>query len=195
MKMRLIPFQICLALLLLFAAAGTPVRGAGNLLENGDFEAGPGLTGWSEDYWQQGSTLTEPLNGKKDWTYVELNFRTHATQTNVTAGARLGMYSNDTTGTAYFADLALVQLNTAPASYVQLSAPNGDGTGGGKGPSLWFILILAYGVIVAANVFFRMKRQQAAVDTGSRKEVESADTGWAKPEESASSEGEPGDGW
>jgi hypothetical protein len=61
-----------------------------------------------------------------------LNFRTYGGQTEVILGARLGMYYNDTTGTAYFDDLRLEKLSVAPASYRQLSPPGDTGGGGGS---------------------------------------------------------------
>lgn len=126
---------------------------------------------------------TSSVNGTKDWTYVELNFRTHASQTEVTVGARLGMYSNDTTGTAYFDDLSLVRLDTAPASYIQLSAPDAGSatTTGGKGnygAFLWIALIL---VFIGVNIYFYRKRSRAGTARADREQEEESGEGEGGP--------------
>ncbi|MGE5557006.1 MAG: carbohydrate binding domain-containing protein [Bacillota bacterium] len=102
------------------------------------------------------------LNGTGDWTYTELNFRTHARQTMAVIGARLGMWGNDVTGTAYFDELSLTELDFQPPDCQQLL--DEKGTSGSKKGSfgaggLWLIILL---VAVAAVVFYRKKMKPTA---------------------------------
>jgi hypothetical protein len=60
-------------------------------------------------------TFTSPLFGNNPWTFVSLDFNSGAS-TQVTIGARLGMYSGTTTGLAWFDDLKL-ELLSAPTCY------------------------------------------------------------------------------
>lgn len=50
-----------------------------------------------------------------EWVYLESYFRTAETQNSLTVGARLGNYSADNVGKAWFDDLSLTRLDAAPA--------------------------------------------------------------------------------
>ncbi|MGE5550960.1 MAG: carbohydrate binding domain-containing protein [Bacteroidota bacterium] len=107
-----------------------------------------------------------PIEGTADWTYAELNFRTHSSQDRVVIGARLGMYCNEVSGTAYFDDLSLVRLDSAPPSYQQLGgnepAQSAGQTASGKSGGGWIWLVaIGAAVIVLVNVFFYKKRKPA----------------------------------
>jgi dolichyl-phosphate-mannose-protein mannosyltransferase len=94
-------------------------------------------------------THSSPLNGTADWTYQEINIKTHATQTQVQLAARLGMWGSVVTGTAYFDDLSLIKLKAPPPTYDQLDAPPGQTNSKTEtdsnvktDSSLWIILTL-----------------------------------------------------
>jgi hypothetical protein len=60
-----------------------------------------------------GFIKTPPIFGSKGWTRVTLDFTT-GQETSIEIGARLGHYSALVTGTAWFADMSLVELGKAP---------------------------------------------------------------------------------
>lgn len=53
------------------------------------------------------------INKTKSWTKVSFDFVT-GNETEIELGARLGFFSNLTTGTAWFADLSVVKIGKAP---------------------------------------------------------------------------------
>jgi dolichyl-phosphate-mannose-protein mannosyltransferase len=101
------------------------------------------LTGAILSLWGIWDT-TPTLNGTLDWTYRELNFKTHASQNQVELLARLGMWGNVVTGTAYFDDLSLTELTSAPPAFAKLIAPGESNSNQPpkSGINLWLILIL-----------------------------------------------------
>lgn len=62
--------------------------------------------------------FSDELFATRDWTYVELYGETGPDQTEVTVFARLGGYSGISSGTAYFDDLKLEQVDTLPDDVV-----------------------------------------------------------------------------
>ncbi len=102
------------------------------------------------------------LSGTTDWTYVEFNFRTHAKQNEVKIGARLGMWGNTVTGTAYFDDLSLVELTEAPAGAMELKDENAPAASQASKKALgsWVWLIPAALVIIAAVLFLEKKKKR-----------------------------------
>ncbi|MDB6140836.1 MAG: glycosyl transferase family protein, partial [Verrucomicrobiaceae bacterium] len=60
-----------------------------------------------------GFNKTPSVNGTKVWTRVTFEFNTGG-ETEIEVGARLGYYSDLVTGTAWFADLSLVEVGKAP---------------------------------------------------------------------------------
>lgn len=55
-----------------------------------------------------------------DWTYVEMYGETNWDQTSVTVALRLGGYSGDATGTAWFDDISLVEMDEVPGDVFPL---------------------------------------------------------------------------
>ncbi|MGE5557005.1 MAG: carbohydrate binding domain-containing protein [Bacillota bacterium] len=109
-----------------------------------------------------GYDYTEPLNGTKDWTYMELCFRTHDKQNEVVIAARLGMYCSDNTGAAYFDDLSLVELDQQPPSFRQLSAPQ-ETAKPSAGPikfSMTWVIYLIIVLVAAVNIYFHLKKKK-----------------------------------
>ena len=109
---------------------------------------------------------SQPVNGSSNWTFVDYYFRTHAKQTEVKIGARLGMWSNEVKGTAYFDDLSLVELDTPPANYVTLAEKSPQTTTSQTPPTTtkkgrvnWFWLALLTILIIAAIIVYEMKNR------------------------------------
>lgn len=114
-----------------------------------------------------GYDYTEAPKGTSGWTRVELNFRTGSTQNEVTVAARLGMYTNDNTGTAYFDDLRLEELETTPPTYSQLDGPETeekptDSTAPKTGGKLngGLLLLGALIVLLGVNLFFYIRSKK-----------------------------------
>ncbi|MCL1963685.1 MAG: phospholipid carrier-dependent glycosyltransferase, partial [Firmicutes bacterium] len=94
-----------------------------------------------------------------EWVYVEGYFRADEGQSEVTVGARLGDYSADTAGKAFFDDLSLTRVDAAPegftvqqlrdysnAAYYYDPGPEpqtADRPAGAVSPLLWTMLFLA----------------------------------------------------
>ena len=75
-----------------------------------------------------GFTSTNKLYGTNDWTFVSVDFDTGSV-TSLQVAARLGMYSGDTTGTAWFDDLKLELLSTPTSCVLTTTAsPSSAGT-------------------------------------------------------------------
>jgi len=72
-------------------------------------------------------TSTNALYGTNDWTYVSVDCET-GSRTNVQVAARLGMYSGDTIGTAWFDNLKFESLRT-PARYTLRRNVDPSGSG------------------------------------------------------------------
>ncbi|MGE5548923.1 MAG: carbohydrate binding domain-containing protein [Bacteroidota bacterium] len=112
-----------------------------------------------------GYDITPSVNATTDWTYVELNFRTHESQNEIALAARLGMWGSEVTGTAWFDDLNLVRLQEAPDSYIQLSGPKTsepaaqDSGSGGGGVYIWFVIAIA---VIGLQVFLFIKKKKNA---------------------------------
>ncbi|MFR1517997.1 MAG: glycosyltransferase 87 family protein [Clostridia bacterium] len=69
--------------------------------------------------------------GSSDWTYIEFYGKTGKNQTSFTVCLRLGFYGGINTGTAYFDDFELEQLDALPGGAVSTSmedAMNGSGS-------------------------------------------------------------------
>lgn len=61
--------------------------------------------------------------GTRPWTSIDLNFKTHPKQNQVSLDVRLGMWGSTVTGKAWFDDVTLTQLKSAPLDYISLSSP------------------------------------------------------------------------
>jgi hypothetical protein len=59
-----------------------------------------------------GYVKSKSITGTQDWTYVSLEFATKD-KTEVRLGPRLGHYGKKVTGTAWFADISLVEIGDA----------------------------------------------------------------------------------
>jgi dolichyl-phosphate-mannose-protein mannosyltransferase len=126
--------------------------------------------------------FAKPVSGTADWTPAEFNFQTDASQTEVTIAARLGMWGDTVTGTAYFDDLSLVELANAPASFNKLvvqnaaasqaansqpantqTAPAQSNPDSGfmkvSGGWLWFTLLILAIIVIMAIIFFENKKK------------------------------------
>jgi len=57
------------------------------------------------------------LTGTSDWQHVDCYFKTESNVTEVRPCLRLGMFSNATTGTAYFDDLKVEEVASAPSEF------------------------------------------------------------------------------
>jgi|SRR5690554_54644 len=108
------------------------------------------------------------LTGTTGWTHVELNFRTYSGQEEVTVGARLGMWGNTVEGTAYFDNLRLVELETAPVSYRQLepetssdtTLPARDEINGGRVAHRWGWAAVPALLIVVFIIYKENKKEK-----------------------------------
>ena len=59
-------------------------------------------------------TASRSLSGTQGWQTIEFYGRTAATQTSLEIGLRLGFYSSECTGTVWFDDITMVQVDSAP---------------------------------------------------------------------------------
>lgn len=57
------------------------------------------------------------------WRKTEFVFKTTSSQSEITIGARLGMWNNTVSGTAFFDNICLEELTTPPAVFKQLRKP------------------------------------------------------------------------
>jgi dolichyl-phosphate-mannose-protein mannosyltransferase len=128
-------------------------------------------------------TNSSSLNNTVDWTYLELNFRTYAGQTEVTVGPRLGMWGNDVQGVAYFDDLSLVELASAPASFQVLVEPskpntntnadtNNSTSAKSSFPTLGLIVVLIIIVLIIVFIIYKKKTKR---DTEAVEEIDTVD--------------------
>ncbi|MBR3750315.1 MAG: phospholipid carrier-dependent glycosyltransferase [Clostridia bacterium] len=71
-------------------------------------------------------TPSTQLKGTSDWTTLELYGRTASTQTTLTVALRLGFYSGDTTGTAYFTNASMTEIDASavPGGVTPISLEN-----------------------------------------------------------------------
>ncbi|MBN1412840.1 MAG: hypothetical protein JW969_18510 [Spirochaetales bacterium] len=137
------------------------------------------------------------ITGTSEYQYVEFNFKTSSGHTEVTVGARLGMYGNDVTGKAWFDDLFLVKLDSEPESYKALEPPKsaGDESSGSQGETqvsqadagttiFWIIVGIAGVGIIVLLVFLDLK----LLKKKSAKKTEQEDTDTEMDEETEADE-------
>lgn len=72
---------------------------------NGDIGAGLGVILWFEH--------SNWVSDTKDWVYASMDFTTNR-DTDLKVGPWLGHYGKQVTGTAWFADLSLIELGSGP---------------------------------------------------------------------------------
>ena len=97
------------------------------LIRTRNVEEGRGATLSIDNYSLDKSCVySESLYGDNDWTPVFLYFETQAGQTQVNLALRLGGYSENSTGTAWFREVRLEQGSGAEGEYQPLS-PWGGG--------------------------------------------------------------------
>ncbi len=103
---------------------------------------------------------TISLNGTSDWLPVELNFLTHSNQTEVKIGARLGMWGNTVTGTVWFDDLSLVELDKRPDVYEKLVDKNETGKSQPKRKGNWIWLLPIAVLAIAGIIIYDLKKKK-----------------------------------
>ena len=86
--------------------AGKIVKGEGEA--DGEIGAGLGVILW----WDHSKWVSDA----KDWVQVSMVFTTNQTDTELKVGPWLGHYGKQATGTAWFADLSLVELGPVPGA-------------------------------------------------------------------------------
>lgn len=95
---------------------------------------------------------TISINGTSNWLPAEMNFHTNSSQTEVKIGARLGMWGNTVTGTAYFDDLSLVELDKKPDVYEELAEKNETEKSQPKGRGNW-LWLLPIAILAVVGIF------------------------------------------
>lgn len=106
---------------------------------------------------------TATINDTKDWTYVEIFFRTDKGQNEVSIAARLGMWGNEVTGTAYFDDLRLEEVARPPDGFIQLTKPGSavsDAVKPKRTTSYLETVLLLLLATAAVNLFFYLRRRK-----------------------------------
>ena len=109
---------------------------------------------------------SQTLSGDSEWTRIDFYGQTGAGQKSILVAVRLGFYSGDTMGTAYFDNVELVQVDSVPAGIVPVSwvstmgggdtRPAGDvqaieGKSMGLGLLFIFVVILVFTFGYRAN--------------------------------------------
>lgn len=114
--------------------------------------------------------ISQTVSGDSDWTRIDFYGQTGAGQRSILVAMRLGFYSGDSKGTAYFDNVELVQVDSVPEGIVPVSwnktlnggdtRPSGDVQaieGKSMGLGLLFILavilIFAFGYRMNNNLF------------------------------------------
>lgn len=110
--------------------------------------------------------ISQTLSGDSEWTRIDFYGQTGAGQKSILVAMRLGFYSGDTMGTAYFDNVELVQVDSVPAGIVPVSwvstmgggdtRPAGDvqaieGKSMGLGLLFIFVVILVFTFGYRAN--------------------------------------------
>ncbi len=109
---------------------------------------------------------SQPLSGTAVMTPLELNFKTSPRQTEAKIAVRLGNWSDEVTGTAYFDDIQLEELKTEPASFVTIveksGASNASTIGGTATLLIWLSIAAGAGVILWLLLFRKKSVPKAA---------------------------------
>lgn len=121
------------------------------------------------------------LTGTSDWQYVECYFKTENNITEVRPCVRLGMFSNATTGTAYFDDLKVEEVASTPSGFWSVADESGsDNISASNAPSsavaqssplihsisgnakTVIVILMLLAVLIAANVvLYRVLRSSS----------------------------------
>ncbi len=145
------------------------------------------------------------LKGTYDWSYAELFFKTSPLHDSVVVQARLGMFFSTVTGTAFFDDISLEEVDAPSGDYYALDSPGGEsGNVLAKSeakteivrepekqnppsvpftvpPFVWLLLIGF--MMMGLNIFFTLQREkkQPVLDSSIANDLNSTQTDAVKP--------------
>lgn len=108
--------------------------------------------------------ISQTLSGDSEWTRIDFYGQTGAGQRSILVAMRLGFYSGDSKGTAYFDNVELVQVDSVPAGIVPVSWASTMGGGDTRpagdvqaieGKSMGLGLLFIFAVILVFTFGYR----------------------------------------